>query len=269
MKIAPYIVFTLLLFACGAPDKNENAETSEPAGEAPAQPDMHNSKIALDWDGTYTGVTPCADCEGIKTSLSLHKDETYELTTIYLGKDNEKPIHESGSFEWSADGGSIAIAPKNGSMQRYQVGENVLIHLDQEGKAITGDLAPKYRLEKVMDKAFFEGKKMEIYELMGNKVEEGMKGRPFIQFDASEKRVTGYAGCNNFFGGYTIEEGQQIRFGQMGATKMACENMTTEDRLFKALTKVDNYAVGEDGTLSLNRAKMAPLVRLRIAEEAP
>lgn len=277
MKIRSLFAFAAILCSCGTSDPSSDQESAAQGTEiqesaakdaqSQAAPDGHNSKIALDWDGTYTGILPCADCEGIRTSLTLKGDETYTLTAVYLGKDNEVPHRQSGSFTWSEDGGSIAIDTEDSGLRYYKVGEEVLIQLDMEGQPITGDLAAMYRLEKVNLDAPFEGKKMEVYELMGNKVEEGMKGQPFIQFDAAEKRVSGYAGCNNFFGGYTLSEGQKLSFGQMGATKMACEDMTTEDRLFNALSKVDSYAVGEDGTVSLNRARMAPLVRLR--EAAP
>ena len=28
--------------------------------------DDHNSQNSLDWSGTYKGIIPCADCEGIR-----------------------------------------------------------------------------------------------------------------------------------------------------------------------------------------------------------
>ena len=35
-------------------------------------------------------------------------------------------------------------------------------------------------------------------------------------------KVNGKAGCNSFFGSYELGEGNQLDFGPMGATKMAC-----------------------------------------------
>ena len=32
-----------------------------------------NSKTSVDWVGKYEGTLPCADCEGIKTTLTLNK----------------------------------------------------------------------------------------------------------------------------------------------------------------------------------------------------
>ena len=34
-------------------------------------PDMHTTMNSLDWDGTYTGILPCADCKGIETNITL------------------------------------------------------------------------------------------------------------------------------------------------------------------------------------------------------
>ena len=46
-------------------------------------------------------------------------------------------------------------------------------------------------------------------------------GKAAIKFDTTAKKVSGNAGCNNFFGSYEVE-GEFITFTQMGSTKMAC-----------------------------------------------
>ena len=107
--------------------------------------DMHNSQNALDWSGTYKGVTPCADCEGIETELILNKDLTFVLKTKYLGKEKENIFEEKGNFTWNASGSFISL---NGIPYQYKVGENTLTQLDLEGKVITGLLADKYMLKK-------------------------------------------------------------------------------------------------------------------------
>ncbi len=83
----------LVLVACGpAPTETSVPTTtfdSEPNSTADtvAAPDKSNSANSLDWAGEYKGVVPCADCEGIETSLTLNMDQSYQLSTIYLGKD--------------------------------------------------------------------------------------------------------------------------------------------------------------------------------------
>ncbi len=108
----------------------------------------HNSENSLDWAGTYKGVTPCADCEGIETELVLNQDLTYVMKTKYLGKGDGKVFEENGSFVWDKNGGSISLQGGKGGPSQYKVGENQLIQLDMEGKVITGDLAEKYVLTK-------------------------------------------------------------------------------------------------------------------------
>jgi len=108
---------------------------------------MHTSQIALDFWGTYKGVVPCADCEGIETTIELKADETFVVRTVYLGKSNEV-FTSSGHYHWSEDGRSIHLHGVENGPSYYFVGENQLIQLDMEGNRITGELAEKYVLKK-------------------------------------------------------------------------------------------------------------------------
>lgn len=110
--------------------------------------DAHNSQNALDWQGTYRGITPCADCEGIETVVVLNKDLTFVIKTKYLGKGEAKVFEERGNFTWDKTGGIISLAGLKGKPSQYKVGENKLIQLDMEGKTVTGPLADKYVLTK-------------------------------------------------------------------------------------------------------------------------
>jgi heat shock protein HslJ len=84
---------------------------------------------------------------------------------------------------------------------------------------------------------------------------------PHIIF--KEDRVNGSGGCNTFSGIYAINAPGRIKLSQIVATKKACfTGMETETELFRVLEMADNYTLSEDGkTLSLNRARMAPLAR--------
>ncbi|MEJ5262198.1 MAG: META domain-containing protein [Ignavibacterium sp.] len=63
-----------------------------------------------------------------------------------------------------------------------------------------------------------------------------MKGLPMFEFNLREKRVSGHAGCNQFFGGIELK-GNIISFGNLAATKMACPDMTVEQKVFQALSQ--------------------------------
>ncbi len=71
-----------------------------------------------------------------------------------------------------------------------------------------------------------------------------------------ENRVTGFAGCNSFFGSYTFDE-SSIKFSQLAASRMFCsEAMELENLFLKSLAEVSVYNItGRVLTLSENERK--------------
>ncbi len=117
-------------------------------GKDTRPPDMHTSRIALDYRGTYQGVLPCADCEGIRTTLRLDEDGSYQISYVYLGKDEERAFSSSGEYHWDTGGQVITLTGEDEPGQ-YFVGENILWKLDREGQRIAGDLRDLYSLRKL------------------------------------------------------------------------------------------------------------------------
>ena len=149
MKITLIFCTTLLFISCKKEIKEVEIKTDSVSKVAiEKQLDAHYSHNSLDWQGTYKGVTPCADCEGIETEITLNADLTFTLKTKYLGKGDGKVFQETGSFVWDKTGGIISLEGLKGRPSQYKVGENRLIQLDMEGNVITGDLAEKYVLTK-------------------------------------------------------------------------------------------------------------------------
>ena len=107
-----------------------------------------NSETSLDWDGVYVGTTPCANCEGIETELTLGKDKTFVLKTKYIGKGAEKINTEKGTFSWDGSGSVIVLNGLEHKPNQYKVGENHLVQMDMQGKIVEGSLASKYILQK-------------------------------------------------------------------------------------------------------------------------
>ncbi len=134
----------LALTACSQPSLSSNAK---PQAQAVAMGDT--SQNSLDWPGTYAGILPCADCEGITTRIRLDSALRYTLSETYLGK-SETPKLSEGAFIWSSDGGRITLQgiAAGARSTLFQVGENRLIQLDQHGAKIEGALADKYILQK-------------------------------------------------------------------------------------------------------------------------
>ena len=149
MKIALIVCISLLFISFKKEVKQAEIKTDtidKATIETPM--DSDNSQNSLDWSGTYNGVTPCADCEGIETKITLNADLTFTLKIEYLGKGDGNVFQEAGSFVWDKTGGIISLEGFKGGPSQYKVGENRLIQLDMEGNVITGDLAEKYVLIK-------------------------------------------------------------------------------------------------------------------------
>ena len=85
---------------------------------------------------------------------------------------------------------------------------------------------------------------------------ETIMGRPVVDSSAStisfeaDNRVQGRGGCNRYFGTSTIT-GEQVSFGAMGSTKMACAPalMDQEMRFFQALQSAERWTIDQRGLL--------------------
>jgi heat shock protein HslJ len=79
-----------------------------------------------------------------------------------------------------------------------------------------------------------------------------------IRLDTLEKRVSGFAGCNQFFGTYSANN-NAITFSGIGSTKMFCDApQQTENDFLKALQEVGSFQT--DGkTLTFYKGESMPL----------
>lgn len=124
----------------------DSAEEYTPINATSDTSDMHTAQNALDVAGTYKGILPCADCEGIETVITLKEDRSFVKTTTYRGKGDGKPFEESGKYSW-VNGSTIAL-DNDDAPNQYFVSENRLTALDMDGQKINGELAENYVLEK-------------------------------------------------------------------------------------------------------------------------
>lgn len=282
------LTIATILFSCSNDTKNTESNLSQPAADSAFKKDStiqtpdiaHNSANSLDWQGTYKGTVPCADCEGIETTISIDADSNYVISTQYLGKKKGKGMDKKGRFSWNKEGSVITLEGIKNAPSQYQVGENMLIQLDMQGKKITGDNAALYQLIKQPAAAIATSAKTEttvnaaltgtywkLTELMGNKVEAGTSTKEiFVKFDNKTKKVNGNSGCNNFFGSYEAVNSYKIKFSKMGSTKMACPKMDQERDFLNVFEKADSYII-KDNKLQLLKARMAPLAIFEAAAE--
>lgn len=238
----------------------------------------HNAQNSLDYYGTYEGVLPCADCEGIKVVVTLLKDQTFTQYYKYITNRFPNETTEKGVFKWNKDGNVLILEGSSFSKQ-YFVGENVLITLDNEGKKIEGPLADHYVLHKLdgeikttettqvlqdSKKVTMADTKWKLVELYGKRIPATDKKIFYLQLDKQGK-IAAYAGCNTMGGSYEMQEGNKISFKKVIATMMACPDMNVEQDFRKMLEAVDNYSLSNN-KMTLNKAKMAPLAVFEVSK---
>jgi len=225
-------------------------------------PIADNSRLSIDWAGTYRGVLPCADCEGIKTELVLDESGTFRLGMLYMGKGKSGPVIREGRFEWDKTGNKIMLkeVAEGEGPRHFQVGEEKVFQLDLKGNRITGELAEEYVLSKYYPDTILEDKYWKLIELQGRKIGKMLK-TPYIII--LNEKVKGNGGCNTFSGSVKITQPNKIFFQDLISTKMACvdqDGNRTESLFFDALNKADQFIIRND-TLTLTKGRMAPLAK--------
>ncbi|WP_186435267.1 copper resistance protein NlpE N-terminal domain-containing protein [Rheinheimera sediminis] len=230
--------------------------------------EQHNSQNSLDWAGTYRGVLPCADCEGIDTLLTLNMDNSYLLSITYLGKETDT-IQQQGSFEWDNTGSVVQLLHLKDGAALYKVGENQLFQLDIAGEIITGDLSDNYKLIKQNQppQARLTGVRWTLSELMGQKVlTTEPDSTPYLEFSI-DNRVDGFTGCNHFTGAYEAE-GLRLRFKPLATTAKACLHTSVEEQFLSTIHGIDNYTLNDSG-LAFYKARTAALARFTSKQLQP
>lgn len=114
-------------------------------------PDGDDSKLVL---GTFKGMLPCADCEGIETLLTLYQNPethgatTYALKQRYVGTTVE-PLVETGTWDYmrgtATDPDATVYAlnpdkPKEEQIYYVKEGESKITLLDSSMNAINSPL---------------------------------------------------------------------------------------------------------------------------------
>lgn len=148
------IVAIAFLVSCSPKEKNTEIAVSPkadsmaiqtPADTVKSPDSAHHSQNSLDWNGTYEAIVPCADCPGIKSTLTLNKDKTFNITEEYIDRNSKN--NDKGTFEWDASGSVITLNGKS-AKYKYKVGENKLFQLDMDGKEIDGPNKDLYVFHK-------------------------------------------------------------------------------------------------------------------------
>ncbi len=119
-----------LAFVAGCKNRNQTAAA-----------DVENS---LDYAGVYLGTIPCADCAGIRLTISIDHDGNFIRTMKYLtdGDDNME-FTDRGASEVDKNQTVLTLGE-----DKYRIGPGTLTVLDPEGNFIEGILTELYVLKK-------------------------------------------------------------------------------------------------------------------------
>ncbi|TWO32143.1 META domain-containing protein [Seonamhaeicola sediminis] len=86
------------------------------------------------------------------------------------------------------------------------------------------------------------------YNIIQLKNENVLSFKLKINFNKDTKEVSGFSGCNRFFGSYSHSE-NKLSFGKMGSTRMLCDNEKNniETSFLKALQKANLIVFNDNG----------------------
>ncbi len=206
----------------------------EPTAEVDPAPvvDMHTSRIALDWAGTYEGLLSCADCAGIHTQLTLEPDGRFEMVTRRLVRD-AAPSSARGTFDWEADGNTIALSD-DADGQRFAVGEGRLLLLEAgqterawDRSAATLTQSPPAGFSTRQDlHEMLEDHRWQLVDARdaANARIDALFPDPerSFEFHFAESRLHAQGGCNGFRAAFAIDADDRLEVTGAVSTMMAC-----------------------------------------------
>ncbi|MGK9174809.1 envelope stress response activation lipoprotein NlpE [Yokenella regensburgei] len=94
---------------------------------------------------SWRGILPCADCEGVETSLFLEKDGTWVMNQGYQGAKGAEEFASYGVWARTAD--KLVLTDTAGEKRYFRPRGDALEMLDREGNPIHSQL--NYTLQPV------------------------------------------------------------------------------------------------------------------------
>jgi copper homeostasis protein (lipoprotein) len=142
-NVAVILIITVMLLSCGNGADEPGVTTNDDTMNT-VTPVTYQAVI----EGSYLGILPCADCEGVETRLTLFADSTYQLVNNYLGKNPKDTaglnVGKTGKFMMHND--TVHLV---GDQSKFLRTDTALIQLDATGQLFTGEIADRFILKKV------------------------------------------------------------------------------------------------------------------------
>lgn len=143
-KIMLIVGTALLMAACG----DKKAQTTTPTADSTQVSATDSAQSDTSYCGTYRGTLPAADCDGIKTVLTISSDSTYNLSSDYIGKKDGK-FETSGVYHLKQGGLIELVTPSSGELTYYKIKDShSVIMTDSLGNEPEGETAKLYVLTK-------------------------------------------------------------------------------------------------------------------------
>lgn len=101
-----------------------------------------------DWQGIYSGVTNCANCAGLETTLELQKGNKYTLTIKAIDKEDQ-PFEQKGTFKWQGDIIHLQGLESEPTAHLYKISASEAKQLYEWDNKIHGENWTEYTLKKV------------------------------------------------------------------------------------------------------------------------
>lgn len=109
----------------------------------------------------------------------------------------------------------------------------------------------------------WDGKQWTLVEIMQVPVQtSGSEQDAHFIFDSRQKTITGTGGCNRIFGSYEIGKKNILELGEIGSTRMACQDSPFENKFLEVLKSVRYYQVSA-GELLLKNGKKDVILKLQ------
>lgn len=90
----------------------------------------------------------------------------------------------------------------------------------------------------------WDGKQWTLVEIMNVPVQTaGSVEDAHLVFDSQKSMISGTGGCNRIFGSYEIGKKNMLKFGDIGSTMMACQDLPFENKFLEVLKSVRYYEV--------------------------
>jgi len=242
-------LFSALLFiiAC-QPGTSSQSEANTNADTANQQSVKNNTtaQIRYDMEKLQEGIDFKAQGNEPFWSLEIDFDKAMRFTSLNHPEKLSTPVPEPAKmmdapgerYRAVTEAGELIVTmlkdscadTMSGEKFPYKVRVNAKLstdtdYTDYEG---CGRYLTDYRLHNIWVIEAMQGEALNA--------EDFAKGLPTLEFKPEEEQVSGQDGCNRIFGKITTK-GNQLTFGMLAGTRMACPNMEKSDQLGKLLNE--------------------------------